>query len=466
MELFPATKTGILKKGPLGENLSFADDAQGSLSRLTKNVSSSGTSEKTQEEPVSGQTIRSRGETLQFPAFTNDPAYQARVSFRMYSLQPNQDGNTSKSHVKTLEDNIAPKGTNKFFADDAGAAFGPATINSTLEGDDDEAAEVLERRIDASNAANSRKNLISGGIDGPAQAALASVASKGGGANLGGGTISSKLKNGISALTGSVLDNNATKAGVNVISGGLSFQPVAEASTVDMYFPLTMQYQDTAQYEGPELGATGAIATAQAEAGAGVLASTINSIKEGATSIFDVFRNNSGLGEAAARLGTARLINALGSIGATGIRNALTLQNRVVINPNIRALFRGVALREFTFQFKMIAESAQEAETIRKIVQHFREEMYPDTLSANFANGVSADLGYKFPNAFKITFNYRGSRNKKLPQIKYCYLRSVNHTINPTGGTFKRDGQASEIDLTLAFVEYKTLTKNDIKDGY
>ena len=50
MEIFPATKTGILKQGPSGENLSFADDAQGSLSRNFKTVTSTGTSENRNEE--------------------------------------------------------------------------------------------------------------------------------------------------------------------------------------------------------------------------------------------------------------------------------------------------------------------------------------------------------------------------------------------------------------------------------
>ena len=64
MELFPATKTGILKKDPSGELISHANDAQGSLSRLTKNVTSSGTSEKIEEEQTSGQTLKAIGETL------------------------------------------------------------------------------------------------------------------------------------------------------------------------------------------------------------------------------------------------------------------------------------------------------------------------------------------------------------------------------------------------------------------
>ena len=465
MELFPATKTGILKKDPSGELISHANDAQGSLSRLSKNVTSSGTSEKIEEEQASGQTLKAIGETLQFPTNAGDPAYQARVSFRMYSLQPNQDGADSKSHIKTLEDNIAPKGTNMFHSNDADAAYGPATINSVLEGDDDEALEVTERAIAAGNA-----RVQGSGIDGATQAALSQGSTtKGGGGNTSlinkfSDFGSDKLK----AAKSWFLDNNFTKAAANVLQGGVKFQPVAGAPLVDMYFPLQMQFVDNAQYDGnAALGFAGAAATAAAEAGLGALGSTLSAVNAATNNVFDLFKGDNSLGEGAVRLASARLINAIGVLpGATGIKNALTLQNRVVVNPNIRALFRGIALREFTFQFKMIAESAQEAETIRKIVKHFRKQMYPDTIAANVGNGVSADLGFKFPNAFKITFKYRGSKNDKLPEIKYCYLRNVSHTINPTGGTFKRDGQASEIDLNLSFVEYKTLTKADIEEGF
>ena len=89
MELFPATKTGILKKGPSGENLSFADDAQGSLSRNFKSVLSSGTSETRSDELPASQALRSRGGTLQFPQQTGNPAYQARVSYSSHRCTSN-----------------------------------------------------------------------------------------------------------------------------------------------------------------------------------------------------------------------------------------------------------------------------------------------------------------------------------------------------------------------------------------
>ena len=57
------------------------------------------------------------------------------------------------------------------------------------------------------------------------------------------------------------------------------------------------------------------------------------------------------------------------------------------------------------------------------------------------------------------------SKIRKIPKLKECYLRNVQHTINPTGGGFRTDGQPNEIDLTLSFVEHETLNRKDIEDG-
>ena len=56
--------------------------------------------------------------------------------------------------------------------------------------------------------------------------------------------------------------------------------------------------------------------------------------------------------------------------------------------------------------------------------------------------------------------------NKNIPKILPCYLRSISHTINPTGGSFRNDGKANEIDLTLSFVEYRAIEQQDIQEGY
>ena len=374
------------------------------------------------------QTIRgkTRGSgSLKYPLEEANPAYQARVSFRMYSLQAKTPGDTQKILDKQTEDNLRNQGVTAAHSEDAtfanmGKKVGPTTVAS--------AAEAAEE-----------ENNIAGGASNP-------------------------LNNLDKSLKAKLSDAKIAKTISSSIKGGYSFKPVKSAPVVDMYFPLSMTFADNAQYDNANLNAMGASVEASVAAGAGMLESTISSLSSSAESIFDLVRNNNNLTEPAGRLAAARLINLTPN---EGLRNALTLTNRAIINPNTRALFRGVALREFTFQFKMIAESPQEAATVKEIIKHFRSELYPGTYSIPVGRGgVEADIGYKFPNVFQIVFNYKGGRNDNLPRLHHCYLRSVNHTVNPTGGGFRRDGAPNEVDLTLSFVEYKTLNKKDIDEGY
>ena len=432
--------TGRLKRGASGEvlpsnlNPQFSDFAK----PLSKNISTSNTSTSRVENKTTDQVLKKESEKLSYPMETGNPAYQARVSFRMFSLQPHQDGVSQKSHLsESPVDNTKKSNNVQAFSDDAQSSIGPITTSSS------------------NNQINSP-----GALGGGTQAATPTLT----------GIASNVLEKG-KDKTKAVLDNlaqNQFLQGVgSVLNGGLKFQKVNGEPIVDMYFPLTFQYNDGAQYEGASLGITGTVGAAAAEAGASVLGSVLSSMTQGATSTFDALVGNSQLSETAARVAAARAIDVSGRIFNSGFRNALTLQNRTIVNPNVRALFRGVVLREFTFQFKMIAESAAEAAVVEKIVKHFRTQLYPDVYNMPIGStGVTADLGYKFPNVFQITFNYKNSQNKKLPMIQYCYLRNVGYSVNPTGGAFRRDGQPNEIDLTLAFTEYKTLNKQDVEGGY
>jgi hypothetical protein len=47
-----------------------------------------------------------------------------------------------------------------------------------------------------------------------------------------------------------------------------------------------------------------------------------------------------------------------------------------------------------------------------------------------------------------------------------CYLRGMTTNYNATTMSFFRDGQFSEIDLTLDMIEFRTLDKDDIRWGF
>ena len=422
----------LLPSGVTGpELLNFRDTV---VKNTIGNITSSDIDDLPDNQGIRG---KNNATTLKYPIEDANPAYQARVTFRMYSLQPKNPADTQKLLKKQTEDNLKNLGATAAHSEDTtfanmGKKVGPTTVASAA--------------ADEFSGGN-----IKGGEFGAAVHGGASTVK----------TESQKLDE-------SKKDQSEILTAIGrALKGGFSFQPVKNSTIVDMYFPLSMQFLDTVQYGTANLNASGAAISAAVESGAGALEATLNSISQAGEQIFDLITGNPRLGEAAARLATSRLINSKLLPAPQGVRTALTLTNRSIINPNVRSLFQGVALREFTFQFKMIAESKQEALQVEQIIKHFRKELYPATYSLPLGStGVEADVGYKFPNVFQIVFNYKGSRNKSLPKLHHCYLRSVSHTVNPTGGGFRRDGHPNEIDLTLAFVEYKTLSKKDIDKGY
>ena len=418
--------------GPSSSNTAFVKSAE-NPDESVRNVSSAGNRKITPDDDgaVSAKTYVGSGPTLYYPVENDNPAYQARVTFKVYSLQTKMDGETLKGFTKHVTDNLKVTSKSEDI-DPGGDVFGQDVYSDGFE-------EFGEDFADASGpGANSN--------------ALTTKAKRVG------QNITTFVKD---KVTGNAVAEQTAK----IFKGGVDFRPTPNMPIVDMYFPLTMQFNDNAQYDNADLGAMGGTAEAAIQAGAGALNSVLGAASQGVGSIFDAITGNKQLSETALRVGAARAID-LGSFLNTGVANALRLTNRTVINPNTRALFRGVNLREFTFQFKMIAESQQEAAIVEQIVKHFRTQMYPDTYPVNIGNNVSADLGFAFPNVFEITFKYKNGENTRIPKIHFCYLRNVSTTINPTGGTFRRDGQPNEIDLTLSFVEYRTLNKKDIKAGY
>lgn len=455
------SSTALSKIGPNGETIAGGvNDTTSSLSPFGpggKAVNEAGEAIKSVDAPdlsglanvaqdlLGGLFGRGRKVDLKYPLETEGGAYQARVQFTMFEMKSNQDGTTQKRFSKIATDNT--KGTK--------AVAKSADEKGQLVVDDFRDNNPLGRVDDygaiAAQAGKSNNNADASGAQ--ATTTDTSISAR---TERGIGYVKDAYNNKLSDLKKS----DEVRFLGNTLSGQLTPHKVQGAPVVDMYFPLTMQFNDNAQYDNAPLGALGAGVEAAVQGGQGALEAAISEAGKSFTSIIDVATGNDELGNTAFKLGAARAIDKVNSI-SSGVANALTLQNRTIINPNIRALFRGVGLREFTFQFKMIARSQRESEEVRQIVKHFREQMYPDVYSIG-----TADIGFKFPNMFQIDFRYNGSNNRNIPKIHKCYLRTVSTTVNPTGGAMRRDGAPNEIDLTLSFVEHKTLNQKDVRNGY
>lgn len=226
---------------------------------------------------------------------------------------------------------------------------------------------------------------------------------------------------------------------------------------VSLYLPQAVSFRDAADYNSAvELGVIGATAEAAVNQGQNIGAVVAGAARQSFSTFNDLMVGRTGLDQEAARLASARVARKFG--GETG-GNVAGSTLRTTVNPNKRTLFRAVNLREFSFQFKMIANSADEAEEIDKIIKFFRTELYPST-----TGGGTELIGYNFPNLFDIEMSY--NNQKVATKIKPVYLRDIGTTYNPGNMGYHVDGKASEVDITLAFVEERTLNKQDIVEGF
>ena len=154
----------------------------------------------------------------------------------------------------------------------------------------------------------------------------------------------------------------------------------------------------------------------------------------------------------------------IGTILTEGVGNAIKESTRVTLNPNLRTLFEGVNMRSFSFPFRMLAKSEKESLEIKKIIQFFRREVYPES---NNVDGT-VPFAYTFPNIFEINILDGKQKNPGF-DVQRCYLQSVQTNFNQTStGMFegKNRNYFIEVDMTLNFIEFATLDKNKVREGF
>lgn len=223
---------------------------------------------------------------------------------------------------------------------------------------------------------------------------------------------------------------------------------------VTLYLPQGVAFNDGMEYDNNvQLGTLGATAEAAINAGDSLTGALAKVVANGASAFTDLFTQLPT--QDLARLAIARGA----SFGGSTIGDVASATLRTTLNPNKRTLFRGVRPREFSFAFKMIANSAVEAQEIDNIVSFFRREMYPTSIDVK---GISA--GYKYPNPFQIDMKYGSARVGT--RILNSYLSSIQVTYNQSSMGFHADGKPSEVDISLSFLEERALARQDVEKGY
>ena len=230
---------------------------------------------------------------------------------------------------------------------------------------------------------------------------------------------------------------------------------------IRLYMPVGFNQTDTFTYTTAELGAGGAAAlgVAQAGGGAGEAASAaISQATAGITDTIGALTGNGGLGQ----LALARLGQKIGGAGQA----AAELAAQAVMNPNIRATFKAVAPKRYQFLFNFIPKNAAEADAVDRIIYDFRRAAYPKDVPS----GAIVPLLFEYPLLFRIVPKVRTANGFEVAvgtPIRYCYCESISVNTNPIGNnTFHADGHAIQTDLSINFLEYRTIARDDVKKGY
>ena len=227
---------------------------------------------------------------------------------------------------------------------------------------------------------------------------------------------------------------------------------------VILYLPANIVINDVVNYDQFELGPIGAIGAAGIKSGQGALNALARGVGQVGGSLAALFSGDVA-DQRGARLAAARLAEQGNATTSGAVRAGLA----TTVNPNQIQLFKSVQLREFTFTFKLIANSQREANEIENIIKFFRASMYPDTINFD-PDGLNIPIGYEFPDKFQIEMRYNGQQAGI--RILNSVLRGVQTNYNPQSMVWHKDGKATEIDVSLNFGEERTLNRNDIFEGY
>lgn len=273
------------------------------------------------------------------------------------------------------------------------------------------------------------------------------------------GTALSRLDDPTNVFSNEDVQNLTAAAGTITVSR----EEIRQLNVIRLYLPPSLNFTDGITYDNAvDLGAIGGAALSALNTTGTLSAAQVQD------AVLSSFRSVGDLLQRGATGDTARIAALRASrLGGETVQNVVQAGLRIAPNPNRRTLFRSVRPREFTFQFKMIANSPEEANSIEQIIQTFREQMYPDVPRP--IEGQEGILGvdfvaYNYPNMIEteLTYNGRQVGNK----IQRGYITNLQTLYNPSSMGYHVDGKPSEVDITLTIFEERTLDRRDIRAGY
>jgi hypothetical protein len=205
------------------------------------------------------------------------------------------------------------------------------------------------------------------------------------------------------------------------------------AQSIALYMPAQLSVGHTAKYGEAEVGAAiaGGIASFRAIADKDISAGDQKS----------------------------NFMNELKKFGSSlvGQEDIYDIVSGTLTNNRTEMKFEGIERRDFSFSFRMLPTSPEEAQTIEDIVTAFRFHSMPE-----FDGGLVKGRTMIVPSTFDIEYR----PNIHLHKISTSVLESVEVQYGGERTQFFTDDQPVETQLTLKFKELEIITKERILEGY
>jgi len=247
------------------------------------------------------------------------------------------------------------------------------------------------------------------------------------------------------------------------ISGGLrkSGRLKRTKDTIALYMPNGLKAEYTANYKNSELGMAGVLAPDLAGVSSiDQLVSTLKAAGTGAA-VRDTIAD---------ALAVGLTTKVAGFLSGADVEGATRKILGKAINPALEAIFTGVDLRNFNFNFRFTPKNEDEFRTVDAIIKLFKFHMLPERTP-----GQNIGRHLIFPSEFDLQFMFGGVENAWIPFASSCVLNKLDVNYGPGGETqflqpIKVPGgfapPPSEINMTLSFTETEIMTKEKIAEGF
>jgi hypothetical protein len=208
---------------------------------------------------------------------------------------------------------------------------------------------------------------------------------------------------------------------------------------ISLYMPDTVNFTNGAQYSGTSLLSA-----------LGETLGLVNSIASKAPGKFGAL-----LGGLTAIPGAA--LSAIQSNSAKLLMGA----NNLAINPKNQLLFEGIDFRTYQMAFVFTPYSAEEARTVKKIIQAFKKHAAPRIVTE------AAGMFFVPPSTVKLQFMYNGKENPHIARVAESVIESVDVNYSPNGWAAHDDGAPVQTMLTINFKEIQLIDRTMIeKEGF